>query len=206
MQKINNLIGKDYSNEFYNLYINYLKEPTVRSAHDWIFNILLSDRAFQNVIDLGCGQHCEFLTYFQPCSYVGIDLNIDESDDEISLIRADYRKLSVQKLQQFQETAFVSLFSSEITAPPDINYSHLYNKLFRYCPNIQSGLVSGFYYLNKLNENPVGEAGGIISYQTLEPLHAINATLFSERRIIMPVPSKLFGSDVYEVWKFFKKR
>jgi hypothetical protein len=196
-----------YDDDFYKAYMDYLSEATVRQAHDWIFALSLTDPNFQNVVDFGCGKFNEFLRYARPKSYVGIDLNVSQEENSGRLIQADYRKIDnlTSLISPDTPLAFVSLFSTEITAPTEENYE-LYERIFTELPTIQSGLVSGFYYAGKTGQNPIKEAGDIVSYQTLERIEDVASDRFTERRIILPVPSQMFGEDVFEVWKFFARK
>ncbi|MBR9691555.1 hypothetical protein GOV06_02115 [Candidatus Woesearchaeota archaeon] len=191
-----------YDQDFYTAYKSYLAEPTVRKAHDAIFRIASLDPDFNDVIDFGCGAFNEFFVHSKPERYMGIDANAASQD-----INADYRNTEnlAELIQPETPTAFVSLFSTEITARFEDNYL-LYEKIFDEIPTICSGLVSGFYYASKKDQNPIGETGGIQSYQTLEDIEDVCSDTFEERRIILPVPSLMFGKDVFEIWKFFEKK
>ena len=187
-----------YDSDFYRQYQEYLQEPSVRESHDWIFDIVKKD--FQSVIDFGCGLS-EFKQFAKPEKYIGIDLNAEYPN-----IKENYREIYLESFSDWFETytSFVSLFSTEITDHYEHNYK-LYQRIFLKLPNIKNGLVSGFYYLNKKHLFTVEETGGVKSYQTLEPIHQIISPIFKEKRIILPVPSKMFGNDVYEVWKIFTR-
>ena len=195
-----------YDNEFYEAYKNYLEERIVRIVHNFIFDIASLNPDFINVVDFGCGMFNEFYEYAHPARYLGIDINISEGKKNKSLIEADYREIEDLELRIKADSprAFVSLFSTEITAPTRENYE-FYNKLFAKIPTINSGLVSGFYYAGKKGQNPIVETGGVVSYQTLENIEDVHSDVFSESRIILPVPSAMFGKDVFEVWKFFER-
>lgn len=191
----------NYTSHFYDLYASYLEEKSVRAAHDWvfkIFNATTNYHAFDNVLDLGCGHHCEFLRDPMILSYRGMDLNAKGTN-----IKADYRTFDFKKLKNY--TLFVSLFSSEITAPYKENYQ-LYERIFAEMPTIEAGLVSGFYYTDKKDQQPVDEGGDVISYQTLESIDDVVSPTFEERRIVLPVKSEMFGDNVIEVWKFLLRR
>jgi hypothetical protein len=197
-----------YDDNFYNAYKAYLIEPAVRKAHNHIFEIANLDKNFKDVVDFGCGAFNEFFVYVKPLEYVGLDVNVSPEEGESRrLIPADYRKSEdlISIIQPNWPTAFVSLFSTEITAPHAENYA-LYEKIFNQLPTIKAGLVSGFYYENRKNQNPVGEAGELMSYQTLESIEDVKSKVFEEERIILPVPSNMFGADVFEVWKFFARK
>ncbi|NCN51545.1 hypothetical protein GW931_00875 [archaeon] len=45
-----------------------------------------------------------------------------------------------------------------------------------------------------------------MSYQTLENIEDVFSEVFSEMRTLLPVPSKMFGKDVFEVWKYFERK
>jgi hypothetical protein len=194
-----------YNDDFYRAYEQYLSEPAVRAAHDWIFALARAYPAFDSVVDLGCGQFNEFFVHAKPASYLGIDTTAEPGANGRRVVTGDYRNTPLPALiGDFKPTALVSLFSSEITAPAEENYK-LYERIFRELP-IQAALVSGFFYANSMNVNPIGETGGILSYQTLESPESVKNDLFTEKRIILPVPSKMFGQDVYEVWKLLERR
>jgi hypothetical protein len=162
---------------------------------------------FQNVVDFGCGRFKEFLVYAKPEEYTGIDINISQDYlNPICFIKADYRK--IKKFSDFISpniTSFVSLFSTEITAPREDNYK-FYERIFNELPSIQLGLVSGFYYSGRKNQNPIVETGGVVSFQTLDNVEDVTSDIFTEKRVILPVPSEMFGKDVFEVWKFFARK
>lgn len=209
MRDVELVEANPYGDEFYLQYEAYLKEESVRKAHDWVFSLLSED--FEQVVDLGCGKSREF--YYNAFSrrYIGIDKNADPVKH--NSWAGNYRDIDVLKAafdravgeQFYLPTAFVSLFSTEITANEEENY-RFYDLLFTTFPTFKSGLVSGFYYSRKKNRSLVYEPGGVYSYQTLESLEDVPSRIFSEKRITLHVPSKMFGDDVYEVWKIFERR
>lgn len=140
--------------------------------------------------------------------YFGVDLNVESKQFyNYETIRANYReKAALDEILKFswRITAWTSLFSTEITAPYPANYE-LYKYIFENS-KIKVGVVSGFYYANRKTEAVVGEAGGILSYQTLESLEDVKNDVFDEIRSVVHVPSKMFGEDVYEVWKLFIRK
>jgi hypothetical protein len=197
-----------YDEAFYALYADYLREYAVRSAHDWVLGLVRDTVPFRNVVDFGCGKHREYLEYAHPTYYFGVDVNAEsdyrDDSDFTDVERADYRTMDLTSLSTWS-TAFVSLFSTEITAPWWENYE-FYNRVFKECPQIHAGLVSGFYYEDRKHEQPIREAGNLTSWQTLEAIHEPNRlNRYTEKRIILPVPSSLFGPDVFEVWKLFER-
>ena len=197
-----------YDGDFYKRYRDYLTESSVRRAHDFVFKIASLNSDFKDVVDFGCGEFNEFLIYAKPEKYIGIDKEGKKCDEvDIRILQGDYRKIEIlpKLILPSKPTGFVSLFSSEISLPFGENYS-FYEEVFRQIPSIHSGLVSGFYYVSKKFENPVGETGGIVSYQTLESIDQVLSSLFEEKRIVLPSPSKMFGTDVYEVWKIFERK
>lgn len=210
-----------YGQDFYKRYAEYLEEPVVREAHGWVVGALcapcgaLRDR----VLDLGCGKSREFLRHCEPVAYFGMDINAEtpepSRDSHYRLVvrhsaRCDYRTFLddpdvLRLVGPFRPRAFVSLFSSEIMDAPEQNY-RFYDRLFTEFPRITRGLVSGFYYASRKHQALVEEAGGVRSYQTLEPMESVRSEVFEERRVTVHVPSKMFGDDVYEVWKLFLRR
>jgi hypothetical protein len=189
-----------YNTEFYKMYDEYLHEPTVRKAHDWIFDIIKFNSCFEYTVDLGCGLG-EFKRYTRPRAYLGLDKNFEG----VNVKKIDYRNCDLkQVLGGFKPLSFVSLFSSEITATVKENYE-LYERIFKEI-RVKAALVAGFYYYGKINESIVQENGGLTSYQTIEPIESVISDVFTEKRVVLPVPSKLFGPDVYEVWKILEER
>jgi hypothetical protein len=196
-----------YDSDFYTAYAAYLQEPTVREAHDWVFAIAASTvPALSHVVDLGCGQFNEYYQHAQPKKYLGIDVNVEPSRRPGQLlVQADYRTADLKSIiGRRRPTGFVSLFSCENTAPVEDNY-RFYRNLFDQF-GFKAGLVSGFFYSGSRDINPIGEAGGIQSFQMLENIEDVRCKEFVERRIVLPVPSKLFGANVYEGWKIFVAR
>lgn len=195
-----------YDENFYIQYKAYLDEPTVRQAHDWVFSVLCGDN-FNRVVDFGCGKAMEFLVHYSPKFYLGIDNNACESGGKAKILKADYKTDLVAKnsVDHFKPSAFVSLFSSEITNNYIANY-RFYKWLFARFPTLVCGLVSGFYYSSNKKHGTIKETGDIQSWQTLEYIEDVYSTVFTEQRIILNVPSVMFGPDVYEVWKLFTKR
>lgn len=196
-----------YDLDFYQQYENYLSEPSVRRAHDWSMVTLASHSGFQRVVDLGCGRSQEFLRNHRPSHYLGIDLEV-ESDPNTALIKGDYRSLDAdtdirRAILDFAPTAFVSLFSTELTQPWQRNQL-FYSNLFSMYPTLECGLVSGLYYASKKDQPTIQAAGGL-TYQTLESLEDVHHQVFEERRTILHVPSEMFV-DEYEVWKLLLRR
>lgn len=205
-----------YDEEFYKQYNEYLKEVNEKHSHI-ISNLLSTCHPLQAglvrkdrfvISDLGCGIAAEFEQITRKLSsritpideYIKIDINGK------NLFSIDYRETNalISLLNTKKCNMFVSLFSSEITASFIENYK-LYKKIFESCPTIEHGLVSGFYYSDKLDQEEVQETGDITSYQTLERLCDVKCEEFSEYRLEAHVPSEMFGPNVYEVWKFFKR-
>lgn len=197
-----------YDEAFYRQYCDYLEEPSVREAHDWLFSLALANPAFRHVFDLGCGKAQEFRAYTNPTSYLGIDECNPEGHDY--LIAANYRCIDWESpvTQHVFKSyrSFVSLFSSEITALHQTN-TRLYERLFRSLPKLKVGLVSGFYYASRdwMQAIPVPETGEIVSYQSLEFPHLLTTDSYTVKQITLPVPSQMFGPDVWEVWRFLER-
>lgn len=192
-----------YNQEFFEQYKNYLLEPRVRNTHNLMFRVF-EDAMPQwkypfNVIDFGCGQCCEYMHYGHYSGYAGLDLNPPAGP---RMFLCDYTKASADTLKGFSHqpfSAFVSLFSTECCLHPVDKYA-FYRRMFREL-DIKMALVSGFYYKNRIEQEQVEETGGILSYQTIEDQRDYECPEFIEMRSFVPVPSKMFGPDVVEVWK-----
>lgn len=195
-----------YDNKlFWDKYKNYIKECYPR--HFKVTQMLRSTSyatVGQRILDLGSGACKESKSLFWPSRYFGVDANVDPKEEGIL---CDYRKDFDRILKEipFSPQCFTSIFSSELTAPQEENYS-LYERLFRTFSSIKWGIVSGFYYGSKRNEKVVKETGGLESYQSILDLSEIKSSLFREIRIQIPGPSKMFGDDVIEVWKLLERK
>ncbi len=201
-----------YDEEFFEKYRNYLQEETVRRVHDGMFRTFFSFSQgrlpnLQNiidakppieVIDLGCGLCQEFKLYGWYNFYFGVD-KMPVGGDYFE--QADYLTYPITR----SDNTFVSLFSTECCLSAEDKYA-FYNKLFSENPNIRYGLVSGFYYKDRVEDKKVEEAGGLVSYQTIENPQNHRSKWFDEFRVYADVPSALFGPNVVEVWKFFNRR
>lgn len=203
-----------YDEAFFEQYKKYLQEPTVRRSHDLafgMFNRFLGGE-WQHYVDLGCGT-AEFWNYYLwklGDYYCGIDteIRVDESmpkSSHMSLVQADYRmpRVAVYK-PPYRPTAFVSLFSIEPVLDVAARYE-LYCQLFEENPALKFGLSAGFYYESKRDQETVGETGGIVSYQTIDELGANKIPGVEEIRLVLQTPSEMFGPDVVEVWKMFRR-
>jgi SAM-dependent methyltransferase len=201
-----------YDQAFYSAYLRYLAEPVVRRNHDEMFEFFrrwtgpcsLQVGPWLSVVDLGCGLG-EFERHGDWRRYVGVDRN--DTGKVKDFIHGDYSDLAgVKALLRWEPDAFVSLFSIEACFLPDERYT-LYDRVFDAWPSIRFGMVSGFYYQNRLDEPVVSEAGGaIVSCQTIEKQADFLSSRFFEVRTSLRTPSELFGDDVVEVWKFFARR
>lgn len=195
-----------YDKKFYDMYREYLKETSVRASHDFVFKQFKTMmEEFLFVIDLGCGLG-EYHRYGLPFSYVGFDLN--DLGQEFLLVTADYHDMDMVKAGlhlRLIPNAFVSLFSIECFHPAPERYA-LYNEIFKTFHSIRFGLVGGFFYESKREQETVQERGKIVSYQTIEDPSLYISDLFSEFRLHIRTPSKMFSSDVIEVWKIFIRR
>jgi len=194
-----------YDENFYQMYRAYLKESVVRRNHDHVCSLfaslLLPDSP--RVMDLGCGIG-EYATYDRRhIEYIGIDLN--NTGSVVPFIQADYLKLDFGNLLPFVPNAFISLFSIECFHTAESKHA-FYNRLFSAFPTVMCGLVGGFFYESRRNQETVSEAGEIISYQTIEDPSLHISPLFTELRIHLRTPSQMFGDDVVEVWKLFVRR
>ena len=204
-----------YNSDFYRMYANYLRELPVVKAHQKafdIFSLVLPAHESTRVVDLGCGLG-EYGSHGYYNSYVGLDKQPELAQEDRWLklpsyetfIVSDYTNLYFVSKLPFEPTVFISLFSIEACLPLADRYV-LYKNMFSQFPTIKHALVSGFYYASKAGQETVSEAGDITSYQTVEPLESVQNDLFSEMRLIMHVPSEMFGPDVYEVWKILTRK
>lgn len=194
-----------YDEQFWRLYQEYLKEPTVRKNHDHMFRMFAS-LLFSNsprIIDLGCGLG-EYARYDEyHAAYAGIDLN--NTGAVPNFICQDYLKLEFSPLLPFVPDAFVSLFSAECCQPANTRYA-FYEKLFVALPTLECGLVSGFFYDSRRGQETVSETGGITSHQTVEDPSLHISAIFTELRTHLHTPSQMFGQDVIEVWKLLVRK
>ncbi|MBI2035678.1 MAG: class I SAM-dependent methyltransferase [Candidatus Liptonbacteria bacterium] len=194
-----------YDENFYRMYREYLQEQTVRRNHDHVFSLFASLLLHDSprVMDLGCGIG-EYATYDQQhAAYVGVDLN--NTGSVIPFVQADYLKLNFGNLLPFLPNAFISLFSIECCHSSESKYT-LYNRIFSTFPAVKYGLVGGFFYESRRNQETVSEAGEIVSYQTIEDPSLHISPLFTELRIHIRTPSRMFGNDVIEVWKLLVRK
>lgn len=206
-----------YDGDFYKMYEDYLAESGVRDVHDDLFEMFSAVCASgsPHILDLGCGRSQEYKHQGYYADYLGFDLNAEDPECKIDYRNPEFTHLVDQIVEQrrdrhnqvwaFPPGAFVSLFSSEITASEHENRL-LYEGLFRHWP-IQTALVSGFYYTDKKDQVVVPEEGGIESFQTLSSLEESDVSLlYKETRITVACPSKLFGPNVVEVWRILTLR
>jgi hypothetical protein len=186
-----------YDKEFFEKYQNYLHEPTVRNMHDRMFDRFyeICGHDLVDVIDLGCGLCQEYRKHGNFHVYKGVDKIVENGQ---YTVKADYLTYAIEQ----RHTVFVSLFSTECCLSAADKYE-FYRKKFRENLYIKRGLVSGFYYKNRAEQEKVEEVGGLVSYQTIENQQQYQCKEFIEFRAQVDVPSELFGPDVVEVWKFF---
>lgn len=191
-----------YDQKFFRMYAAYLREPVVRRNHDKVFRMF---RAFDTdslvFADLGCGIG-EFRKFGHYAKYVGVDHH--DTGDIPDFVEADYTKPDLIEKLPFRPDAFVSLFSIEACLPASERYA-IYSRMFSEIPGMKCALVSGFYYESKRHDATVSEKGGIVSHQTIEDLPDDDLP-FDECRVLMRTPSRMFGQDVVEVWKFLTRR
>ena len=185
---------------FFNAYKMELSSGVVRDTHDEIFTDfgrLVGDDL--NIVDLGCGS-CEFHTYakYEHNLYFGIDLH--HIEPEMPVAQGTFNDVMTINLP-FDPTGFVSLFSTELKLSAKERYK-LYEAMFRKFPNLRAGMVSGIYHLGMENEEMTLESHGIRDFQTNEHPRDVRSDVFQEYRTYRHVPSKLFGPNVIEVWKF----
>lgn len=196
-----------YDKEFFRLYADYVQESTVRESHDYAFAVFsrLAGQRHRRIIDLGCGLG-EFARYGGlRCGdrYLGIDRHNAAKPNPLQI--DDYTDPNFVSRLPFAPTDAVSLFSIEACLPAAERY-RLYEGLFERLPKLRLMMTAGFYYLSKSGQETVGETGGIVSYQTVEPLGAFVSSRFDEMRLEQHTPSAMFGDDVIEVWKYLERK
>lgn len=193
-----------YDKGFYRKYKVYLQEASVRASHDLVFEYFrrFVCPAELLVADLGCGLG-EYACYGHYTDYAGIDLN--HVGRVRNFVRGNYHDLSWVSRLPFVPTAFVSSFSIECFHSTRDKYA-LYERIFAEVPSIRFGLAGGFFYESRRDLEKVSEAGKNVSYQTIEDPGLQISEAFSEFRIHMRTPSKMFGEDVIEVWKILCRR
>lgn len=200
-----------YNSEYFSKYQKYLDEDVVRNQHDMIFDMFQTFAQPERVLDLGCGGCCEYELYGNYVEYIGVEIEksiVDQLKEiDIKIFNLNYRDENflneIYSKHDLLADTFISLFSSELTAHHSDNIK-LYEKLFS--SGFQHGLVSGIYYKNKKDINPVLEVGDIYSWQTLGSVENYDSNVYSTVLIQLPVPSKMFGDDVIEVWKMMRKK
>jgi hypothetical protein len=194
-----------YNDNFYIEYKKYLREPDVRAAHGKMFRlfdlILLNGISKTKIVDLGCGV-CEFThhEFRNKNNYFGIDKN--NFDNREDVIIGDYLNLNLLDETPFKPDVFISLFSTENMMPAQEKYK-FYEELFKKVPTLEFGMVAGFFYKSHKTDYVVQETGEIVSYQSIEAQKDYDSSIFWEIRTHIDVPSKMWGPDVVEVWKFF---
>ncbi|MFA6604020.1 MAG: class I SAM-dependent methyltransferase [Patescibacteria group bacterium] len=193
-----------YDQKFFEAYAQYLAEPTVRENHGWVFRIFdgRCNAKQAAVVDLGCGLG-EYFRHGAFREYVGVDRHDPGHPGRV--ISGDYADPAFLRSQlPFPPQAFVSLFSIEACLPVVERY-RIYGELFRNFPELTCGLVGGFYYESRRDQETVDEAGNIVSYQTIDRLGEHPLAGIEESRLEMHTPSLMFGPDVVEVWKIFRR-
>lgn len=201
-----------YDTKFFEMYAKYLREPTVRKSHDAVFRAFkaMCRTEEKHVVDLGCGLG-EYCRYGASRGWEGIDRNDMSRDPHFLGTKGrfhrprDYMELDFVDDLAPAPGAFVSLFSIEACFPVEERYA-FYERLFQAIPSLDCGLTAGFYYESKRDQPTVGETGGIVSHQTIEPIDAWVSELFDEARVITRTPSEMFGPDVIEVWKILTRK
>lgn len=208
----------DYTEQFFQSYRDYLQEPTVVARHRFAINALIGlDDDSRIVVDVGCGLG-EYLlhqrSYKPKDRYWGLDkcaaylrtypdgrriapvdiTNIHDVDTVLrTIVSADFRF-----------NTLISLFALELLQDAEKN-QQWYEHTFMAYPHLNQILVSGIYYESKCDQEIVQEACGP-SYQSIAPIHTRKSQYYYESRLTLPVPSKMFGQDVYEVWKLLDRQ
>lgn len=218
----------EYANdEFWKAYGEYLEESAGRHQKALDALNVFADSPLlwrRHVLDLGCGKHASASWLTDAKRYLGVDVDPPDrpaklyvhNPTQYNFFKADYR----DDLGIIIDTAMnpwgndeplfpelvTSLFSIEITDISDNNYA-IYQELFRHLPMLKYIVASGFYYTDKTLEIWVEEAGGLKSFQTIDPLcPEPEDEDFTEYRVYLPAPSTLFGPNVVEVWKLLSRK
>lgn len=200
--------------KFWDQYGAYLVES--RERHKGAISTLLryqggesTDTVAPSVIDFGCGQYASAASLMpHPHTYLGIDKHKPGMRHtamcEVSFVEGDYLE---RVKQTIVPTCFTSLFSAECTSYQDHNRK-FYNWIFEAYPTLNYGIVSGFYYLSRWRDELVNETGNITSCQSTGPLTDFtdSSLLYTETKLEIPAPSKMFGPNVVEVWKLLERK
>ncbi|HUZ92878.1 MAG TPA: hypothetical protein VNG29_02670 [Candidatus Paceibacterota bacterium] len=200
-----------YDAAFYEQYRAYINEPQVRRNHDRMFRLFaqIMFPELPAVMDLGAHESVGEYAIKDKlhADYTGIDIHntnggITHGFRRMSFLRADYMDLDFTGRLSFEPNAFISLFSVEPSYSPAVRYG-FYNRLFAKFSSVRWGLASGFFYESRRAAESVSETGDIVSYQTIEDPSLHLSPLFTELRVHLRTPSRMFGNDVIEAWKIF---
>jgi len=194
---------------FWEAYEQYLKGamPIHQKTVDMLVGDVVGEFDIEVLFDLGCGLFREAETIIPwETSYKGFDQVLPEGHP----YRLDYRAEEgvfvnpqlIEYMNQDKADTFCSFFSSECTESFVVNHS-MYREIFKQVPTMQWGIVSGFYYSNRIHEYCVEEAGGIRSWQSNQDLYG--GDFFKETRVLIRNPSIMFGDDVVEVWRLLER-
>lgn len=194
---------------FYKPYEEYLQTDGVIEEHYRIFSL------FSNVVgkgmqvaDLGCAT-CEFGKWLERSSsfksYTGIDLNeaCQTGRWPTNVLIGDYRDKAFDGLYS-ECNVFVSIFSTECHLSADEKYA-LYERMFSF-PHMEFGLVAGFVYDSRPNDEKIQERIGFDVFQTIESPWDYRSEMFDEFRHLTRVPPGMFGDPFTEVWKIMVRR
>lgn len=201
-------MSNTYANdEFWAAYAAYVDE--VAPLHQRAIEHLLRSqqcRIGSCLLDLGCGRINEAARLFVMDTYIDIDADPANNPAHEPVDYRDMTALTRVLRRCSRPDAFCSLFSTELTAPASTNNDY-YQQLFDTFPTLQRGIVSGFYYDDSRRNDPVvEEAGGLRSFQSIGLLADDRFCSFTETRLQLRVPSKLFGRDVVEVWRLLERK
>lgn len=195
-----------WNKDFYEEYYEHLNEPRVRKVHDEMFSFFeglyyLDGDAYPRVIDFGGGTG-EYGRFGRWDAYWTIDKN--ETIEGYPHLIADFMSKDFRLELQHSENGFISIFASEIIQNTENKYKW-YQKLFKEYPSFKYGMVSGFYYKGHEDEETIEEKSGHVVFQSIEDQRSYICPEFIEFRCYKEVPNKMWGPDLVEVWKFFKR-
>ena len=196
----------NYSDDdFWAQYRRYKRETL--PAHDALWAAcfgFLNTRVnffYHKVVDLGAGPDAlreESLSlnpsrHLNPSRRFAIDPLLPNGSYTMSASYDDLRTQQPLILPIFGALV-TSFFSADVVQSKE-DASAVYKRMFD--RGVRAAVTSGFYYEGR-DENPIKEAGGLTSYQTL---FGPEEDPFEVFRCVAKVPSTLFGTDVFEVWR-----
>lgn len=188
-----------YTDQWWEDYKNWYEETY--AAHEDITDLVESHlrgvESYCDVLDLGCGR-LRFGKRFCWGHYTGVDLDPQAGSGLQAFIQGDFNTFNYEAFfSKRDKTLAVSLFATELyCAQP----TKLYRKI------LDAGAVAivaaGVRYGGTKVDDPVGEPGARVWQTSLEQFHPeLDETIITKH-----VPSKMFGQNVWEVWRVIKRK